>query len=251
MIALPNLSPRSTFESTPRRKAVQSVSLEELVIWAYRDQRVEQMTAASLEDVERSAEHDELSTELKVLLLHGSIDSVARVQRIAELGTEIDGGGRSFSCHPDAELLHDEVCVVARTWRGDGSRIKRFGKSGDIPEWRTGEPKPVYVPVEEDSRSPVKHKIREQWYSVHGPRPRIARGEVAKVVQVSENEWDLWVRYCPITYYPPPEYAEAARKDYSDWHKAMTRLMDRVAKLRFGDYRVTGFAAPATPWVKA
>jgi len=221
-----------------RGTAKREITLEALVIWAYRAQRVDRMTAASLRGPERSI-------EAAAPFLASPPSSAGLIARLGALGTRIDGGGQSWDCHGDAEKLHELVSGLPAQ---SALAIMRFGRSGEPPEWRVPEPRPERVPIGEEEPGAVRHKLDVWWYRVTGKRPRLARGESALVVQNAAGSWDLGCRYCPITYYPPPEYGEAARRAYAAWHAAMTRLMAAVAAIGLKDYRVTRFTAPARPW---
>jgi hypothetical protein len=224
----------------PRNRV--EISLEAMVVWAYRDQLVDKMTARSLDAIERQAEGAALG------YVPSPFGSAALVDRLASLGTRVDGGGRSWECHGDAELVHDAVCGLPRL---AALLIGRFGRSGAAPEWRTTEPAPFPVPVADGSRSAIRHKIDLHWYRIEGRRPKIRRGESAELVNIAPEQWDLGCRFCPIVYYPPLEYVKSVRDEYAAWHAAMQTLMLRLDGAAFRDHRVTGFFTPAVPWQAA
>jgi hypothetical protein len=214
------------------------MTLEALVIWAYRDQRVEAMTAASLQGAERSLEQ-------AAPFLASPPSSAGLIARLGALGTRIDGGGQSWDCHADAEGLHELVCGLPH----EAARaILRFGCCAEAPDWRVPESRPERVPLPQEVPGAVRHKLDVWWYRIAGRRPRLGRGERALIVQNAPGSWDLGCRYCPVTYYPPPEYGAAARRDYAAWHAAMALLMTRLAGVRLREHAVTRFAAPARPW---
>src|SRR4051812_13710904 len=101
-----------------RSKPTVEISLEDLVIWAYRDQQVDKMTARLLDPAEREAEEEPCGPG------GWPAGSGALMAHTGLLGTRVDGGGRSWSCHPDAERLHDLVCGLPLL---SGLLIARFG----------------------------------------------------------------------------------------------------------------------------
>jgi hypothetical protein len=224
-----------------RLRPLTAISLESLVVWAYRDQLVDKMTARSLDSIERQAEGRDLGYQ------PSPFGSGALVERAALLGTKVDGGGRSWECHRDAELLHEVVCGMPPL---PALLIARYGRTGAAPEWRTTDPAPFAVPVAESSRSPLRHKIELHWYRIEGHRPKIRRGESAELVNIAPGIWDLGCRACPIVYYPPLDYVKSMRDEYAAWHDAMQGLLQRLADAAFRDHRLTGFAAPRSPWDK-
>jgi hypothetical protein len=228
----------SGLQRASRAVVRRDITLEALVIWAYRDQRVDRMTAASLQGAERSI-------ELAAPFLASPPSSAALIARLGALGTRVDGGGQSWACHGDAERLHELVCGLAPD---AALAILRFGKSGDAPDWQVPDARPQRVPLPEEEPGHVRHKLDVWWYRVAGKRPRLRRGEGALVVQNAAGSWDLGCRYCPITYYPPPEYGAAMRRDYAAWHAAMSLLMAKLGRLALKEHAVTRFAAPARPW---
>ena len=181
---------------TAARRLQRPITLEALVIWAYRDQRVDRMSEASLLGAERAADRGGGVTPLA--------SSAALLARLGALGTRIDGGGQSWDCHPDAEKLHELVSGFARE---DALAIMRFGRRAAAPDWQVPDSRPERVPVPENAPGAVRHKVDVWWYRIAGRRPRLARGESALVVRNAAGSYDLGCRYCPITYYPPPEIA--------------------------------------------
>ena len=215
-----------------------AVTLEALVIWAYRDQRVDRMTAASLQGAERRIER-------AAPFLASPPSSAGLIARLGALGTRVDGGGQSWDCHPDAERLHELVCALPVP---AARAILEFGRSGEAPDWRVPDPRPERVPVAADEPGPVRHKLDVWWYRTAGRRPRLRRGEKALVVQNAAGSWDLGCRYCPIAYYPPPEYGAAKRRFYAEWHAAMALLLSKLGPLGLKERAVTRFSAAARPW---
>ena len=79
------------------KRTVRSIGLLDLLVWAYRDQRVYQ---------------DGDTVDDRRYLKAGSI--MAGLERLNELGTHVDGGGHSITDpHPDAATVHRAVCRLA------------------------------------------------------------------------------------------------------------------------------------------
>lgn len=216
------------------------VTLEKFLIWAYRDQLVHKMTSASLEPIERYVDETDPFD-----FMPSPRDSIVMCERLGALETQIDGGGRSWVCHTDAERLHDIVSGLKLFY---AIHVRRFGQQGDPPEWETAPQALVPVPVPANQPGKVRHKITVKWYRVEGRRPKIARGESVELANLKPGEWDLGCRFCPVIKSPTNEYISMVRQEYSAWHNAMTALLALLRVVRFRDHIITGFSAPARPW---
>lgn len=202
------------------------VDLETLVVWAYRRQRVIEMTGLRLED--------ETGDFLPDAPEDGgeSRCGCAALDRYARVGVRIDGGrgaaagGRDV--HPDAERLHRAVLRIARADMLAALLVVRFGRDGAPPDWRTTEPRPLAVPAEGPGR--VRHKVEET-------RETLPSGRAVRV------------SWCPLVYWPPREYVDTTRAEYAAWHAAMMRLLgELMVGPPLDGFLLSGFAAPARPW---
>lgn len=86
------------------KRAVQEIGLVDLLEWTYRKQRA------------YDALMDEHRPDHRALRwLTGNASTLACMEKVAELGTQVDGGGRSeHAAHIDAQRVHDLVCQLAR-----------------------------------------------------------------------------------------------------------------------------------------
>lgn len=219
----------------PVGRQVRHLDLWEMLVWAYRDERVIEMTRAALFAIEAAAEMGARETRYA-----GGGSGAAAIESYGLLGTRIDGGGLrgvAPDCHPDAELLHD----VVRTLGWLGSVIIRHARLGVAPEYPTASPRPHPTPADR-AVSPYSGQAEH-------------RGErIRYMVRASErcldgNGRSVPVRYCPVIWDPSLADLREARFGYLSWLLAVSELDFRLKAQRvaFRHHRVTGFEAGSGP----
>jgi hypothetical protein len=191
-----------------------STSLEDFVIWTYSRQRVIEVTGKALLAGEREVERDSFAPPLR----RHSLDGLAAVGRIAELGCMIDndrpprGGVYAAAVHPDAELLHDAVLSLPVLM---ASEIVRFGRGGEIPDY-PGPPK--LVPVTEHN------------------------GRKLVVKQSSRYDFELRCKlsWCPVVIINDDIAVAQAFSAYSHWWNSLYKLLVEIADIEFRNFDVWG-----------
>ena len=186
-----------------------AIDVEDLLVWAYRDQLVDRFAEAGLHVIERAAMGYEA---------HGSsTDGCAALGRIAHMGTRIDAGGLRVhdSVHPAAYAVAAAVNEVAR-----GTSVAIHARAATRPEgWRR--PSRMARPSVW-----VKHGVEGQ-VEYEGPGRKGA--------------------YCPVIILWSVEREAWGRADYTRWHGALEAISWALAGRALG-FEVTGPAAPAEPW---
>jgi hypothetical protein len=111
-------------------KSRQAVSIEWLLSWAYRRQRVVEITGRSLSRGEAAAAGERWVKERTT-----SGDGCVAIYEGGILGRKIDGGlpprGIAQPLHPDAETVHD--AVLEMPWH-QAALLINFGRTGLAPE---------------------------------------------------------------------------------------------------------------------
>lgn len=219
-----------------RLPALREISLEEMLVWAYRDQRVDRMVGAQLFQVESEVEGCSWG--------RSSADGVAAVQRIAVLGCRTDGGavrGVGHAAHPDAELLHD----YAAAW----PILVHFARQGERPEpaaapspWPTApEAGDRYAVATVDGR-PMRIKLAvAERHAVRRERAT-GRGRHRQVVGTELVTED--VLYCPIDWRPGLDWAEWMATEHRQWHAAIEALYRRLRVVRWRSHALVGALRP-------
>jgi hypothetical protein len=188
------------------------ITLEKLLTWTYKDQRVIEITGQSLYLGEA------VKGERWVNARSISGDGCVAIERNATLGCPIDGGGplRGLAqpLHDDAERVHN--IVLSLPWHYAGQLIA-YGRGGDAPVL-PGEPKLVKV-VEFDGR---------RWRVKTVGRHDLALGCVAT--------------WCPVVVDFDARTVERARAAYAGWVAALAALFERLADVELRDYEVIGVA---------
>jgi hypothetical protein len=158
----------------------------------------------------------------------------------AALGCKIDGGQYKMGdyTHEDAEVIAATVSGMPDDLGGKrmAIRVAELARAGMTPDWMPGVV-PRCVPVD------IKRNR-------HGDRAvTIVVGTERVLVK---GKWrTMEVRACPVTYRPDARQIEAARRDYSDWWKALAWVRDGLkvgGMLR--EVEVVEGMPKARPWAK-
>ncbi|MGY0835238.1 hypothetical protein [Azospirillum argentinense] len=234
----------------PRR----GIDLEDLVGWTIRNQM---------------AHRDQVSLHGVETGTNWGLDSCLRVARISTVGTRIDGGGPIRGVpprmHPDAEAV---IGAIQRAFGGGGRPIVVDHAFTGRPEWNLG-PQRLW-PVENTATQGGgrRHRVGGEWETVpllsYVARRMMARGiriiddHGRRRFQQSEPGFryrtlddgtrQVFVRCTPLELAPSDAEVRDARAEYAAWHAGMMRVLGELLGVPLRDHRLTGFAAPATPW---
>lgn len=236
---------------------IRELTLWEMLVWSYRDQRVDDLTGRSLHAIEAAADG--------VHRRQRSRDGVARLQEIGALGAYVAGTtgswGGSAECHPDAELLHDTVLALGkRNWLG-ALAIMQHARMGERPERNTAIPVPGPAPPNRrtdeyerariagrlvDVKVCVAERVREAVPVLDGRgrrKYRIVHGE--KVAEAEAGPMHE-VRYCPLEWNPPLEIIDIENGTLRLFEEAMEQLAAMLAATRFRNHRIADRAGMAS-----
>jgi hypothetical protein len=235
---------RGVRTGAPQKRPHRYLTLEELLIWAYRDQKVDRMAQASLADLEASADGDEPHHR-------ASTDGVCTMQRIASLGARIPGStswGASATYHPDAGEVMAAIGKLG--WQHAGL-IVNYARIGDRPERSDvlPMPHPMSPHTLEDRYGRAKHDGQQILYKIivterefvkvpiYEPRSR-ARKRVPQIIgyetRVVETE------ACPIDWWPAPQLIAMENAIYEGWVEAMNALWRLMQGVTLKDHTLTG-----------
>jgi hypothetical protein len=223
-----------------------TLTLWQMTVWAYRNQRVDRMAGRALNDGEAAADGERRQGR--------SGCGIATLIDRGALGCRVDGTGGSWGgsaqCHPDAELLHDAVTEIGRVAWLAALSIIQHARDGEAPERDDRRPRPgptapdrkidryewalidgVRVDVKivslgrVTSRVPVLDRKGRQTY-------RWRRGVKEPQFEASEPEEILW---CPLTWEPG---SDEANRTYDRWMGALETLATALIGVRFRDHEV-------------
>jgi hypothetical protein len=220
---------------------VRHLSLEELLVWTYRDQATDRMSHRSLEGLEAAADGEERRGR--------SADGCAQMVAVGALGVRVDefGGcwGASAEVHPDADLVHEAVLSLGLV---DARLLIDHARRGDRPERCTATPRPV--PTEADSRAEryyvatveggreIRVKLcTAERVAVWVKRPGLAHRYAAPVLQTID------VEYSAISWEPDPHFVALVNAVHERWARALHRLDAALKGAAFKQHVVSGIFA--------
>lgn len=187
----------AVFHAADRR---QPIDIEALLVWTFARQRAHRVVARSM-------------ATLRDTLAGRTVDSIIRVQRLAEVGTRVDGGG------PPADHLHPDAETVATL--ATDELVIRCAETYTRPDWLPGAV-PRAVPVLDARGRPLREY--EPW---------------------DHNRNYGW---CRVVWPVTAQQIDAARARYTHWHAELVRLARHRGVQRLLAWRVTGPQIPAAPW---
>jgi hypothetical protein len=159
-----------------------------------------------------------------------------RLQREAQLGCRVDGGGRS-SPHDDAELVAAIVSGLPAAQGGIwmARRVAEFARMASVPDWMQN----------------VQQRCvpRDLTQNQHGPR---AGTQVAEVISYEYRGRiiEKKVLFCPVVYTPTAAQITSARRFYLDWWGALLDVRSRLVAVDLVGHVVTDQMPSMTPWRK-
>jgi hypothetical protein len=230
---------RSEFPAA--RDPVKFMTVEELLIWAYRDQKVDRMSHQSLNDLEASLDNEERRRV--------SPDGVAAIESIGALGCRIAGShcwGASAVCHPDAELVHDRVLKLGFL---PASILMHYARLGERPERCYLLPKayPTCPDAQRgDDYGQGVHEGRQirfkiivvdrvaETFPITEPRGR--KGSVITGYGLRTTD----VLACPIDWEPSIQWVEAQNGAYELWEEALEKLAAALMRVEFKNHLIGG-----------
>ncbi|MDH2325993.1 hypothetical protein QCN27_03840 [Cereibacter sp. SYSU M97828] len=205
-------------------RAKKPVSIQRLLEWAFRRERV-QLELPKAEEAMIGAGY--------------GIGSSLRLIRRAELGCRIDGGGSS-PCHEDAETVAAILSHLSDVYGGHrfAAQMAEWARMGITPDWMPGaQPKVVPAIIEPSAK---------------GGRP--TRSVVAGIdaYDVDGRLVEYEVRVCPITWSPSPSQIAAARREYMRWRLALREVrLNLVTSGMLRAHELTDAMPPQEPWSKS
>jgi hypothetical protein len=189
-------------ERTPYR---QDIAIEDLLTWTYQVQRAHLVLSrgAGMHPLDRAADGYDVQ----------GIDSLVRLERIAELGVRVDGGGTpGADMHPDAEMVVDRIALLSHLQRG---LVEWYGKTGMEPDWVPGGMK---------------------------LEPRLVNDKPLVIYEDAARRKPL---YCPVV--DNQDSITFARKMYLHWWDAMASLAQRLVT-ELTSFNVHPPRSARTPW---
>ncbi|MBB3267603.1 hypothetical protein FHW79_005264 [Azospirillum sp. OGB3] len=253
-----------------------AIDLEELVVWTIRTQKADR-DRVSLHSVEMAAAAAIRRGNHPTGGFDGpggwGVDSCVRVAEIGLAGTRVDGGGQirgvAPRLHPDAEAVMAAIDRAFGNLKGWRRLILDQAREGGRPCWNLGCQRFVPVRNTAPKGGGRRHVVVSEWESVP-PLSVVARRMIARGVGILDSRGrrkfqqaepgftyrtlddgsrQVVVRWSAVELSPSIGEIREAREDYASWHAGMMRVLGAVVDLPLRDYRVTGFAAPATPWI--
>lgn len=249
---------------------VRSIDVEDLVVWACRDQQALR-DRSSLHVVEAAAQFGMRCSRQR---LSGAdfpgawgVDSCARVAAIGAVGTRIDGKGPTRGIAPrlppDAEAV---AAAIEALPVGERRLVRKHGQAGTRPDWLPLLQPLVMAMRPSDQPGRYRHQIAGEWqpiaqrsefaarclargeslFDAHGRR-RLVEEEKGFRFRAVDGGRELFVRWCPVE----PEHSDAkvieANCDWVEWHTGLSRLVGAL-RGKLIAHRITGLAIPARPW---
>lgn len=191
-------------------EAAGAIDVEQLAVWALRDQKADRDVAVGLHGIE---------AEVAGYVRFGrSTDGCAALADIEHMGCRIDRGGAAVAdaVHPAAWAVVDELREI-----DGGDLVLRYGRVAGRPPWRA--PERWYRPV-------VWIRI-----GIEGQAERLGRGRSPMVTRVIPTMTRDELRQ--------------RRADYVLWWEALDQLAWRLSMRALG-FAVLRPMAPLTPWLE-
>lgn len=202
----------------------QPTTLLALLDWVYRRQRADLMTCKPLKGPKR--QDDGTAPDI----LSTMVGASELMDRVAELGVMVDGGGRqSYRLHEDAERVHDALIALSESdWAG-AALILGHARIASQPDWGNA---------------------RQEWEPVRDANGRIIEDRFDEVVMLRTRGRPrrVQVSYCPVAPYPSDEWVAMTRGEYRCWHQALVSLSQALPPLTL--WKVVGLGVQAEPWVR-
>lgn len=190
------------------------VDIEALLVWAYRDQKVERADAGG------TVYDAVLGGHTGGGDVRGAIDAL-------RYGCMIGGGGGMAMSLAASAAVHDDALVVHGAVRTLRRRVvelvRQHARLGTRPDCMA-RARPHLAAVLDDRDEP---KVSSGWTAA---RRRIPQ-------------------YCPVRLVDHPDSINRARRTYAAWHEALSVLAGHFVShpASLTRWRVAGFAAPARP----
>jgi hypothetical protein len=224
------LLPEMQAPFAPPRAPARHLALEQMLVWAYRRQKVDLMSARQLQGAEFAAEGGVFDQRYRPRAT--SADGCAAVAHIGALGVRVDEspGTGNWDCHPDAEALHEALCAFAEGNRWlDALCLLQAARDGRRPERCAAVPVPYPKPPEEgddygnheEGGRRRRHKIvTAERVAVMVPvTERLTRRGKLRVVGWRAETHE--VKYCALAWDPDPTYVAAVNEIAARWERAI------------------------------
>lgn len=219
MQVIDNAIPGRNLYGAPPTRAFYSarpIDIEQLLVWAFRDQKAHKVLEA------RDGLFDQ-EAALDGHAFQSSRDSSAMMERNGQLGTRVDGGGRSAPhLHDDAEEVYKAVMALTVD---EAMLVRKHACAASRPDHEAVVP-PKAFPVPNRLGNPT-------------------------VCYPSDKNRDPGHGWCLVQWTVSPVSAEVIRIEYAIWHKALKLLAVALAHAgRLIDHRPKMPSAPARPTIR-
>lgn len=198
-------------------RSKRQVSVERLLVWTYKEQRVIEIGGRGL----YAGEVEKGERWIKERAVSG--DGCVAIEQNALVGCQIDGGGPVRGIpqplHEDAETVHE--IVLSMPWATSGQLVN-YGRTGIAPELPS---EPKLVRVVEFNGKRRKVKIRSHRDFILGCE----------------------VKSCPVVIDVDQRSAEYAKAVFDAWIEAMESLLVRLHDVELREHEVVGIAATMSP----
>jgi len=187
-----------------RRRQVMTGTLWQLVCWTYDVQKADQ----SFDDIRR-ARHG-----------FGRHSQTSKICQILQLGCKVDGGGGSYHCHPDADLVHSAVLASA-----EADLVIETAALGRSPDWFCQyEPCRVEPVVRGNGKIKMVYRGRRH-------QPFACLVNIVGDTQAEIDRADLMFR-----------------ERYKRWVEALEYVYDVVSGKKLSSWKLHGLGVVARPW---
>jgi hypothetical protein len=195
-----------------------SICIDDLVAWAYRDQRVmDHKTVLTLNEGERAAGN---------YFVKGSTrDGTADIERSQELGVRVDGGGITSAVHPYAEAIGDIVEMLSRELR---ALVISHGLKGTRPDDGTDD-RPRYRPLNWEIEG---KKSMTLTYRKDGGAKRVTN-----------------IPYTPVYVTNTADEVALKRDIWTNWVTGLALIADELKNCEL-PFLIFDIAEGAAPWFK-
>jgi hypothetical protein len=208
--------PAPTMAPVRRHERRRPIDIEALLIWVYRDQKADRVLRHGM------GLHEQEVALAGLVPSHSSGDGIATLQRIAALGTRVQGGGPSADAlHSDAEITHAAVSALPHPITALLIRHARYASRPD------GDAVVLPRPTRETALNGRTKITYAPWDKSHG------------------------YGWCEVAWTVSPVSESMIRADYERWHCALSVLalaLSRDGRLTHHAVRPPG--APRTPCVR-
>ncbi|MEQ9330278.1 hypothetical protein [Thalassobaculum sp.] len=198
--------------------AAAAIDVEQLLVWAFREQRAERAADAAGSGAGSLG---------GVFVAGGRSADVAGAIDALRYGCIVDAGSRGVASAASSEAVHDDALVVVWACQTLPRRVvetvRHHARSGTRPDYMPGAV-PRLVGVFDERGKP---ELSAAWSATRRRVPQ----------------------YCRVRLVEHPDMVNRHRQAYAAWHGALSELAGHFISRPhlLSRWRVSGFAAPARP----